>query len=280
MSADEFIVFIASLFLTVLFFFKWYQHLLMPWPPKRNDVAKFVMGCLPPAAFVILLYTLRTLASFDVVNSYPFIAFYVFLGYAWLWLSMKFMFCFFDLSWIDDVMGLGNKAALPAIAGGFLGLTVIYAGANIGDGPGWWCVIFAGALGLAAWLVLGAGICLADDMSERITVERDLGCGIRFGAYLLGSGIILGRASGGDWTSFYMTVVEFFDVYDRWPVLFLAAIEVAAERYYIHRFRTGDGGNTVVSSVLLGAFYVIFAIVSVMQWLPALPQNPIWRMTL
>jgi len=32
-------------------------------------------------------------------------------------------------------------------------------------------------------------------------VERDIGCGARIGGYLLGSGIILGRTSAGDWTS-------------------------------------------------------------------------------
>jgi hypothetical protein len=187
------------------------------------------------------------------------------------------MSCFFDLSWIDDVINLNNQAALPAIIGGFLGLTIIYSGANIGDGPGWWCVIFAGGMGLVSWLFLGAGICMADKVSERITVERDLGCGIRFGCYLLASGIILGRASGGDWTSFYMTVVEFYDVYDRWPVLLLAAIEAVVERLYLIQAKKSSGNDTVFSSLFWGAFYITFAVIIVMQLVPELPINPIYR---
>ena len=276
MSEDEFIVFIVSAVITVLFIIKWYWYLIRSWPPRRNDLARFALGCLPPVALAIMLYTLKVLASFDVVDSELFIAFYVLLGYAWLFLGVLLMSCFFDLSWIDDVVNLNNKAALPAFAGGFLGLTVIYSGANIGDGPGWWCVIFAGGLGLVTWLFLGAGICKADDMSERITVERDLGCGIRFGFYLLASGIILGRASGGDWTSFRMTVVEFYDVYDKWPVLLLAGLEAVVEKFYLHRFKKGVGGDTVFSSVFWGTLYVLFAIVSVMELLPDLPKNPIY----
>ena len=279
MGDVESIFFVGSLWLTVLFIVRWYRYLIKSWPFKRNALSRFSLGCLPFVAFAIMLYTLIVLASFDVVDSTIYIIFYIFLGYAWLYLGVSFIFRFFDLSWIEDVVNLNNKAALPAFAGGFMGLTFIYAGANIGDGPGWWCVIFAGGLGLTAWLLLGAGICRADDMSERITVERDLGCGIRFGAYLLGSGIILGRASGGDWTSFYMTIVEFFDVYDKWPVLFLAVFETVVEKYYLRRLNTG-GGDKVMSSVLLGAFYVIFAIVSVMLLFPSLPRNPFWRMTL
>jgi len=276
MSGDESLVFIASTVFTGLFFIKWYWYLFKSWPPKRNDLARFALGCLPLVSYAIMLYTLKVLASFDVVDSGLFIAFYVLLGYAWLSLGVLSMFCFFDLSWIDDVVNLNNKAALSAFTGGFLGLTIIYSGANIGDGPGWWCVIFAGGLGLVTWLFLGAGICMADDMSERITVERDLGCGVRFGLYLLASGIILGRASGGDWTSFRMTIVEFYDVYDRWPVLLLAAIEIAVEKFYLHRFKTGRGDDTVFSSVFWGTLYVLFAIVSVMELLPDLPKNPIY----
>ena len=277
MSEDEFFVFIFSLFIAGWFILKWYLYLYKSRLPERDASAGGIMFCMPPASFAINLYTLKFLASFDVVDSPFWILFYVLLGFVWIWLSMWSMFCFFDLSWIDDILNLNNKAALPAFVGGFLGLTVIYAGANIGDGPGWWCVIFAGGMGLVAWILLGVGICHADEVSERITVERDIGCGIRFGCYLLASGIILGRASGGDWTSFYMTVVEFYDVYDRWPVLILAALEAVVERFYLFRRGKTVGSDTMYSSAFWGALYVLFAIIIVMRLVPALPQNPIYR---
>jgi hypothetical protein len=74
-----------------------------------------------------------------------------------------------------------------------------------------------------------------------------------------------------------MTVVEFYDVYDRWPVLLLAAIEVAVEKFYLHRAKTSSGDKAVLGSVFWGAFYLIFAVIIVMQLVPELPINPIYR---
>ena len=42
---------------------------------------------------------------------------------------------------------------------------------------------------------------LLTDISERVSVDRDMGSGIRFGVYLIASSLILAYASGGDWTS-------------------------------------------------------------------------------
>ena len=277
---DEILVFVASSCFTFMFFLKWYQYLFSSaYSFKRNELQMYVLCGLPIASFAIFLFTLKVLASFDVVDSPLFITFYIVLGFAWLYFSLYCMFRFFDLSWIDDVMVMNNKAALVALVGGVLGSSFIYAGANIGDGPGWWCVVFAGGLGLVTWIILGVGISRTNEMSERITVERDIGCGIRFGSYLLASGIILGRASGGDWTSFYMTVVEFYDVYDRWPVLLLAALEAIVENFYSRRF-AARGNNTVKSSIFWGAVYIIFATIIVMQLWQSLPQNPFYRGTL
>jgi len=275
---DEFVVLVVSFFFTCVFLYKWYRYLFFSVIPYKRDELLMVALCgLPIASFAIILFTLKVLASFDVVDSPLFITFYVVLGFVWLHFSLYCMFRFFDLSWIDDVMIMNNKSALTAIAGGALGSVFIYAGANIGDGPGWWCVIFAGGLGLMTWILLGVGIARTNEMSERITVERDLGCGIRFGSYLLASGIILGRASGGDWTSFYMTVVEFYDVYDRWPVLLLAALEAIVENFYSRRNVTRGNKDTVNSSIFWGAVYIIFAVIIVMQLWQSLPQNPFYR---
>lgn len=62
---------------------------------------------------------------------------------------------------------------------------------------------------MTAWFIVNQLMNIFTQVFERITVGRDLYCGIRYGAYLLASGLILGRASAGDWTSLYMTIVEF-----------------------------------------------------------------------
>lgn len=269
----ELIVFVLAGLFTFKFLKSWYQRLFRIWPPERNKLARYTFGWLPVVSLIIILHTLRGLASFDVVGSIVYVVFYIVIGYAWIYFGLMLMTYFFDLSWIDDVLGLSNKAALISISGGFLGLTLIYSGANIGDGPGWWCVIFAGGLGLISWILLGLIMNRATQMFERITVERDINCGIRFGAYLLAGGIILARASAGDWTSFSMTVVEFMD---GWPVLLLTGLAIIVERSYIQKARIDhDPNHYLLGSSLWGIVYVIFAVVSILL-LPPLNENPFY----
>ncbi len=231
---------------------------------SKKLTVKNALTYLPLISLVIYLYTMTVLASFDVVDSFIYIVLYTLLGFAWLYYGLMAMAYFFDLSWVDDALNMNNKAALFSVTGGFLGLTIIYAGANIGDGPGWWCVVFAGGLGLAAWILIALVVNKFTKVFERITVERDISCGIRIGSYLLASGIILGRASAGDWTSFSMTIIEFWV---GWPVLPLALLAILSEFYFIYKSEPHNNKeqNNITSSIFLSAVYTAIAIASVIS---------------
>lgn len=232
-----------------------------------------MFACLPFVSFAVVLFTLRHLASFDVKDDPFYILFYVLLGFTWFYAGLKLMEKYFDLSWSYDALNLNNDAALFAIAGGILGLTVIYAGANIGDGPGWWCVVTAGGLGALAWGVLAKGVNRFTSVFERVTIERDVSCGIRLGSYLLASGIILGRASAGDWTSLEIT---FFEFMDGWPLLPFTALAIGIERYYIRQAETRRGyENDLATSICWGMIYV-FVAVAIVMLLPPLRENPLY----
>ena len=232
MDVFELSLFFISCFIVYFFMRRWYRPLLKAWPPEKNRPAKTILACLPIFFLVFIFFILKFFASFDVVNSVIFIVFYILLGYAWMFGSLMLTTLFFDLNWTDDSVYLNNKAALAAVIGEFFSAAFIYAGANVGDGPGWWCVIFAGLLGIAAWIILGLLIHFCTGIFERITVDRDMGCGIRFMVYLLASGAILGYACSGDWTSFKMTIVEFGA---GWPVLPLTAVFILLEKLIKHR---------------------------------------------
>ena len=226
MEEFEIIILIISGIASLICFFAWYREIFSAWPPCRGKVVKVTLGLLPVIASGIIAATLKTLAASDVVDSPVYILFYWVLGLAWLAFGGYFACYFLDLHWREDVLQLNNKAALCAFSGVFLGSAIVYSGANIGEGPGWWCVLVAGGLGMAAWVALAVLVNVATHASERITVERDIGCGFRFGFYLLASAVILGRASSGDWTSFEMTVVEFGI---GWPAIPLALLAIGAE---------------------------------------------------
>ncbi|MDR1565440.1 MAG: hypothetical protein LBS74_10835 [Oscillospiraceae bacterium] len=275
MDFSEIIVFLASCFFTYKFLSRWYRQTLGGTPLKRNVGLRLSLALLPVASLITVYYTLIKLASFDVVDSEIYILFYLLIGMVWLYFGLSLMFFFFDLSWIDDVLNMCNSAAAAAVIGGGLGITVIYAGANIGDGPGWWCVFFAGGLGLAAWVLLGVIANAVTGIFRQITVDRDIFCGIRTGAYLLSSGIILGRASAGDWTSFLSTAIEFLD---GWPVLILTAVFILLELLFAASKRAGaNKALSLYFSLLLGVAYIAAAIFALYA-LPPLPVNPIYSL--
>ncbi|MDR0915850.1 MAG: hypothetical protein LBN02_01500 [Oscillospiraceae bacterium] len=269
MGNDEIVVLLVSIGLTGIFLSRWYRRLATSWRPRRGILTKCVFGVLPIAALAVILYTLRVLAAIDVIDDFIYILLYLLLGFAWIYIGMSLTSGCLDLSWTDDGINLNNPAAVIAVAAAFLAHTVIYSGANIGDGPGWWCVVFAGGLGLAAWLILGFAVEKTTHAFERVTIGRDVDTGVRLGAYLLASGIILGRASAGDWTSFAMTVVEFAA---GWPVLLLTALMIAVERYYVSKshaaFKTDE--RYLLGSLFWAVVYIGGAVASVLLLLPPL----------
>jgi hypothetical protein len=274
MEFFEMIVFLASAYFTVLSLIKWYMHIYKAWPPNRGWASRIALGCLPPAAFIIITTTLVNYASYDVVESGFYMMFYILFGFAWIYGGQLLVFAVFDLSWQDDVLTMNNKAALFPTIGSYFALLFIYAGANIGDGPGWWCVLIAGGMGIVLWLALGYILSMLTGAFERITVARDIETGIRVGGYLAGSGIILARASAGDWTSLTDTFIEFLV---GWPVLPLVAVACVVELAYVFAAKSGrkSGPLRLYSSILFGVLFIVISIL-IVALLPPMIENPMY----
>ena len=223
MSEDEVVVTIASLFVGPLLWLFWLLRLrqVTLLRPARGTVVALTMAL--SACAVVILAILRTLASFDVVDSPTYQFMYVVLGLAWLRVS-EWFFTFAGISARDDVVERRNKAAVPAWIGALTGVSFCYAGGNIGDGPGWWVVFFAAGLAtatlFAAWLALGRfgnGI-------DALTIDRDPAAGVRLGAFLAAAGLVLGRSVAGDWYSAAQTVIDMSAAFPALILMLVAAV--------------------------------------------------------
>lgn len=212
---------------------------------------------LPFTTVLLYMVTLRTAASFDVVDDGAYILLYLLLGIVWQYAGLQGMFLFFDFSYRDDVL-IGNSVpALLLFSFAYPALALIYAGANVGDGPGWWTVVFAGGLGTLAWLLSGAIVNKATGIIERIVMDKERHSAVRFGCFLLACGVILARASSGDWTSFTVTVIEFMT---GWPVILLVLGAIVAEHVLFRPQEAWDGDdNAGVKTAVVSACYLIYA---------------------
>lgn len=211
------------------------------------------------AVFAIL----AKFASHDVRDSGLYLGFYLLMTLAALGLGLVLLDRL-GLSLRDDALERGNPAACIALSGAIPGIGLAFAGANIGDGPGWWVVVFSGGLALGAlllgWMLLdrlgGAG--------EAIVVERDRAAGLRVAAWFVAVGAITGRAAAGDWVNAAATVRDFVGAASGALVLTVLAalVESAANRRppasTAERDNPGRGLSVALLWLGLAAAWLIF----------------------
>lgn len=206
-----------------------------------------------PVCLTIVFAILRTMASHDVREDGRYIAMYGLMGAAWAGLAPVFFLP--GISVRDDFLERRNASAGYAVLGFMLGSTLCFSGGNIGDGPGWWVVLFSALLANGTltilWLISNGFTRIAD----RIVLDRDPAIGLRVAGFFIGAGLILGRAVAGDWHSAAGTVADFARM--GWPVLILAGVHLAAERMARPRFHKDE--QAVVTRGLFPALFYIAA---------------------
>ncbi len=260
MSGDEVMALTVSIGAAAFAWLRWYAVLRVRMPAIRNaGRSVFVAG--PIACLVMLFLVLRWWAADDVRYSGAYLTFYLAMGAAWVgfcthWLGLL------GISPRDDVIERQNLAAAFATAGALAGITFSFAGANIGNGPGWWVVVFSAGLSTLAFFGLWAVVECLTVVSESVTVERSGGAGLRLGGFLAATGMILGRAAAGDWVSAGATVQDFAAV--GWPVLPLTVLAVFVERLGLSDSEAPDRGG--LGGLFVAAVYLTVACLYVFVW--------------
>jgi uncharacterized membrane protein YjfL (UPF0719 family) len=229
MSGDEVIVFAASALLAVVMWGAWYIGPRRIRRLGRPATGRSVLDLAPLVSLAVLVVVLKTVSAHDVRDDVRYLLLYFFLGAMWVSVAMRCL-PLIGLSARDDVVERGNGSAARAISGAILAITLCFAGGNIGNGPGWWVVVFSAGLAtvalLLSWLVLEAVAGVADV----VTIDRDDAAGMRLGGWLIACGLIAGVAAAGDWESAEDTVRTFVRV--AWPLLPFVAFAALLERQW------------------------------------------------
>lgn len=225
MSPDEVVVTIASAFIGPilwagrLFSLSRVETFRSRWPVRRLTI---LVAVLSLATYVVL----RLLAADDVRNVPQYLVMYVLMGVAWLKLAESAS-AFFGISARSSLVEQGNVAAWPVIAGVLTGAAACYAGGNIGNGPGWWVVIFSAGLATVELFLVWTVLEVTTRITEAVSVGRDVASGVRLGGFLAACGIVLGRSVAGDWVSAPATAVDALAI--GWPVVLGLAAAVLVE---------------------------------------------------
>ena len=259
MSGDEVFVMIVSGLLGVGV---WLFNLVRLSQFRRHGLpAAAAQGVVwaPLAGLVLVFWVLRTLASHDVREDGRYLIMYGLMGAAWLMVAPAWFLP--GISVRDDFLERRNASAAYAVLGFMLASALCFAGGNIGDGPGWWVVVFCAALATLTMAGLWAAASGLTGLADRITIDRDPAIGLRVAGFFVGCGLILGRAVAGDWESFGATLRDFAG--KAWPVLILLAGLIAMERMTGPRFKP-EQIALMTRGVLPALFYVAAGLIAVM----------------
>lgn len=223
MAGSELVVLYVCGSIALLGYARWVYLVLRLRTLAAVTPRRVVMLILPPLCIVLVVAALRVLAAHDVRDDPRYLFMYTALGGAWLVAASR-VWSPCGVSPRDDALERGNRAALCTCGAWLIAAACCYAGGNIGDGPGWWVVLFASGLATGALLLAWLLLVLSTDVIELLTVERDTATGIRVGALLLAAGLVFGRGVAGDWVSPAATLNDFARAAT--PVLFGLASEI------------------------------------------------------
>ena len=255
MSPDEVLcLFVAGAVAAVGAYHAVRLALLRAWQQDMSPLAYVFAGIA--MGMLSLGVLLSRWASFDVVSSPMYIGFYLVLGAASLTISLRYL-SMLGLGVRDDAGERGNRAAGLALAGAAIGFLCAYAGANIGNGPGWWVVVFCAILSTGSLLLAWSVVNVFAPVAERITVERETSAGIHTALWFVAAGLILGRSVAGDWVSVVSTVDDFIRVAG-WivpPTLMFIAFE---------RWASPASSLSPLRAAVLPAVYLVYALLIVM----------------
>lgn len=217
MEDSEACLFIFNIF-TCFFWFQWYGFVLTIHPMVVKEWDRLIYAAIPVVCTALLWIVLSLGADPYVRGNFFYMLFYLFGGGAWV-LAVKWVLPFVGLSPRDEFERRNTGSAL-AVGGALLGLTMCYAGGNVGEGPGWWVVVMSVTLSTTAFYLIWLGLEGITQISETVTIERDFAAAIRLTAFLLALGTIMGASVSGDWRGVEDLFTAFFA--RAWPAVVMA----------------------------------------------------------
>ncbi|HOX02752.1 MAG TPA: hypothetical protein P5555_05610 [Candidatus Paceibacterota bacterium] len=261
-SGDEAFALIVGILVGIGSWMSWYYALRVVGRAVRPRGWRQPLALVPLVCALLLYVVLARWSAEDVRTDPAYMIFYMVIGMAWLGL-FRLPLPLAGLSVRDDVLERGNDAAAWAVSGALIGGTCCFAGANVGNGPGWWVVLFSGLLSTATLMLLWWMAHLGSRLIEKVTVDRDCAAGVRAAGFLVGAGLMLGRAAAGDWVSAAATLADFGRM--AWPAAALAGVGVIIERSCAPEFRNGSLA-LATSGGLPALVYVGAGIVVMWAW--------------
>ncbi len=252
---DEVFLFIGCAVATVLAVL-WYVQCLRAVPSFGSRPAvrsPLLAATLLSFGAMVLVTWFWTAVEIRGGQSYMWLAFV--MGSAWFGFYVR-LFRWLGLDLREDACERTNPASILALCGAIPGGMLLYCGAICGEGPSFWNNVFTVLAGGAAWFALWLGLEFSTGISREVAEERDPGAGLRLAGHLLATGLLLGRASAGNWHSMEETLWVLGR--DGWPALLLMGASIAAE-FHVRRTTPRFSSSSPRGSLAIALGCLVFA---------------------
>lgn len=234
LAADEFFVYAISVFASIATTLIFYSALFRTNPLARGRTSFVPLALTPPVCLLSLLPFLFHLTAREVREDQGYVRLFLFVAVPLLLLATKISELL-GVSLRDDALERRNPAAVVTLCGAWLGVTAIYAGANVGEGATIWTTFGPALLGVLTWAALWSIVERLTTISDAIAIDRDVRTAARLAAYLVLSGVILGWAVAGDYVSATATLDDF--AHRAWPAAVAAGVLVIAHYAFRKKIR-------------------------------------------
>jgi uncharacterized membrane protein YjfL (UPF0719 family) len=218
---------IASVVVSIRIWVPWYLDIVRVNRTAALSKYRLVLGVTPIVCLLLLLLCLERFAAKEVRESDFYVLVYMAIGAGSLGISSQ-IFPFLGVSARDEDLERRNSASAIAVTGALLGASFCFAGGNIGEGPGVEAVAASAGAAIGVWFFFWYSLEVLSGrrLSERITVERDVGSGVRLAGLLVANGLIIGAAAAGDWIP--SRFLHDFAL-SAWPALVLTVAAITVE---------------------------------------------------
>jgi hypothetical protein len=231
LGEDEIAAMIGGAFIGGTSMYRWYGALFVTSEfPRPRPGVKMAFALLPLALSMALYPILIHWGSHEIREEFNYVILFWLAGLTWIGLANGWS-SIMGISFREDVIVRRNPAAGIAFAAAVIGIYSAFALTNIGEGDSIWMTIVP-ATGVTAtlfflWLVVE----LSTHIGDAITLDRDRASALRFGGFLIGAGLVLGRSVAGDYGSAENMMRKF--ITQSWPAAVLAVICIVLHR--LHR---------------------------------------------
>jgi hypothetical protein len=219
-------VFIGGFVATIAYIVTWFKPIKNVWPKTGREGPIAFLSAVPLASLIAIVVFIVSWGTDDVRTDFWYILLYSFCGVFFTGIGVSMLSRVVDISPVSDCLHRNNIAVVFPVSAAVFASALMYSAMNMGDGDGWWCVFMPYLLLLAVWLTLAWIIAAKTNVSEEITVGRNIHAGLRFGAYLLASGAMIAIMNVGDYVTFGWVIL---DLRYCWPVLLLFSAALVVE---------------------------------------------------